>query len=1362
MKRITPIFVLCMMLFAGEVSPDMAANAARTHLEIMADLVRQENPDLNGQPVFSDEDIVPERKEFTGELLGYVIHLQPAGYIFVSPMTEIRPIIMYSFSQNYIHEDSQLNKPRNIVLYDMETRINAIPYTDFQVIVENERLWKQMTGPDAPFLRTFEDMEVIGPLLDTRWGQSAPYWDRCPMDPETGDRCVTGCVATALAQQLNFFEWPSSVELTDIESYNSTRTDPSIYLDAPSASMDTIDYNGDGVHPTVETLQDLMLACGVSVRMGYSSTASGAWLRKHHYMNKWRFGLTRDYDGDDEGVFEKMAAYIMTDRPATMAISSSDGGHQINVDGYNTETEDFHLNYGWDGSSDGWYSLPHGMPAGFTTVTNVNIDFEFPRYHTIRVPDDYPSIQMALDSAYSMDTVIVADGVWTGDDNRDLKFGGKAVYLRSANGPDICIIDAEATSDDRHRVFTVDHGEGRGCVIDGFTITGGVIATGPGVYLSGSSPIVRNCIITGNHGYSYSGGVFAKNGHPIIENTIITDNYGYRGGGLWAELGHFGLINSVIINNRARFGGGIHVYRKTKIAILNSIIRDNTAEDTFDEIYIQYRADEPCTLLISHTDIEYSECRPEPNAGVILWGPGILDVDPEFDGEGFAPVAESPVVRAGDSYLFLTVAYQAPTYGINGIERGDAPDMGAYQRESEPFNHRPDFWKYSEYSFVRRGETFEMEFAATDPDADLLEFALSGPTGMYIDDGRIIWEPESTDIGINHVYLTASDGELADSVDLIVEVVGGYCGQVTGVWETGVYEITCYVYVPEDDSLIIGPGVSVLFNGHHSMEVYGLLKAKGTPFSPIQFTSLDSDLTDSTGGFNSIRFLNSAPGCSLVSVIVEDGNANTHMPFISGGGIYMSGSDVTILDSEIRNNRAKYFGGGIYSLSSQPYIANCIVTSNNSSDDGGGIALYTSGGRLFGNTISSNRSGDVGGGLMIASSSTALVDSNSFISNRAYNHGAGMYLNSQTTIYGNLFTGNIAERYHGGGMYIYGSNDAVVAYNKFEGNDADERGGGLFIYRSQSSILFNKIYENTAGTLGGGISCERSSPEIEGNRIAGNEAEKGGGIRAQTNSHPLLKNNVIHDNTAHEGGGIWASSGTELSVYNNTIYSNRAVLSGGSGIYMTDTCFAGVFNTIMWDNNFPTLPAVGEIFAESSECSVFVGYSVIDPEKCYGEGEIGFGERIINSDPLIIDSLYLSPYSPCVDSGVMDYMTPWDDIFLAAWVDVDSQPRPMGRAWDIGADESPYTAAITEAQARPEANSSLGLYPNPFNAAVEISVATDHAEIEITDIRGRLVKEFHDVGSVIWRPERDVPTGIYMVRVKSGGKTASQRAILIR
>ena len=75
-------------------------------------------------------------------------------------------------------------------------------------------------------------------------------------------------------------------------------------------------------------------------------------------------------------------------------------------------------------------------------------------------PADFATIQAAIDAASHGDTIIVRDGTYTGAGNRDIDFGGKAVYLMSENGPENCVVDAQGSESDRHRVFVFTNGEG--------------------------------------------------------------------------------------------------------------------------------------------------------------------------------------------------------------------------------------------------------------------------------------------------------------------------------------------------------------------------------------------------------------------------------------------------------------------------------------------------------------------------------------------------------------------------------------------------------------------------------------------------------------------------------------------------------------------------------------------------------------------------------------------------------------------------------------------------------------------------------------------------------------------------------------
>jgi hypothetical protein len=99
----------------------------------------------------------------------------------------------------------------------------------------------------------------------------------------------------------------------------------------------------------------------------------------------------------------------------------------------------------------------------------------------IYVPDEYSTIQRAIDVSWDGGTVWVADGNYTGQGNRDIDFRGKAIMVRSENGPDDCIIDCNGTQTENHRGFYFHNGEDPCSVLQGFTIRNGHAEEGGGI-----------------------------------------------------------------------------------------------------------------------------------------------------------------------------------------------------------------------------------------------------------------------------------------------------------------------------------------------------------------------------------------------------------------------------------------------------------------------------------------------------------------------------------------------------------------------------------------------------------------------------------------------------------------------------------------------------------------------------------------------------------------------------------------------------------------------------------------------------------------------------------------------------------------
>jgi len=346
----------------------------------------------------------------------------------------------------------------------------------------------------------------------------------------------------------------------------------------------------------------------------------------------------------------------------------------------------------------------------------VTVQVEFRVRTILRVPSqDYSTIQAAINAAIDYDMVLVADGTYTGEGNRDIDFLGKPITVRSESGPENCIIDCNGTETDPHRGFYFQNGEGKNSILDGFTITGGYANNGPwdrggGIYCNGVSLTVSNCVIRDNWANYCGGGIYNYNCSPTVRNCFFIENEAPDGGGMYNEDCTAMVTNCVFSGNySSHYGGGIHSYDSYS-TVVNCTFSKNYAASFGGGMY-RSSSNSTATNCIfwGNTRGEGLHDRLAQINGTPrgveyccieswdLGGTGNIDADPCFVQPGYWDANDTPDDAnddfwvEGDYHLLPTspcIDTGDPNYipepnetdlDGNPRVRGDAIDMGAYE-----------------------------------------------------------------------------------------------------------------------------------------------------------------------------------------------------------------------------------------------------------------------------------------------------------------------------------------------------------------------------------------------------------------------------------------------------------------------------------------------------------------------------------------------------------------------------------------------------------------------------------------------------------------------------------------------------------
>jgi len=309
-------------------------------------------------------------------VLARVYHIAPEGYIIVPVLKDMSPVKVYS-DEGHFDVNQQYGFPQMIreiltnitqVYIDNYGSLEAPQPSTGDVIFDRKHRaqWDRYAVTKADFSTSLADFDDVGPLLTSRWHQSEPYYNYCPIGD--GDRCVVGCVATAAAQIFKYHQWPPEGEGSNSYYWGGDQScggsTGGMTLNAEfwdPYDWDNIPNNCDGgcTDDQINALAELNYETAIAFDMDFGVCGSGTWPYNSVYSNYFRYRnlVTTSYRNsyDAAAWFSMIVNEIDQGRPIMYLIEA----HAIVCDGWRVleDIDQYHMNYGWGGSYNSWFTI---------------------------------------------------------------------------------------------------------------------------------------------------------------------------------------------------------------------------------------------------------------------------------------------------------------------------------------------------------------------------------------------------------------------------------------------------------------------------------------------------------------------------------------------------------------------------------------------------------------------------------------------------------------------------------------------------------------------------------------------------------------------------------------------------------------------------------------------------------------------------------------------------------------------------------------------------------------------------------------------------------------------------------------------
>ena len=313
------------------------------------------NANLNQACQLTDLQLVYTGMSARGETSFYVFNFGDTGFVILSADDNYRPIVGYS--DEGIFETENMSPEAAYYLNSIaegrsqahRTVQSAEVAVEWEMLKESGKLPSRNRGKKATY------------LVETRWNQSDPYNYFCPhASGGPGGKAYAGCVATAMSQVMKY--WNHPLKGSGSHSYNYEGQTLTANFGETTYDWDNMPLTITNSSPQeqIDAVAYFMYHCGVAVDMMYSASGSGAYsedvpdavLMYFGYSNKARLRARDSYSLEEWQALLKDT--FDQGWPVYYSGNSSSAGHAFVCDGYD-DNDLFHFNWGWGGSSNGWF-----------------------------------------------------------------------------------------------------------------------------------------------------------------------------------------------------------------------------------------------------------------------------------------------------------------------------------------------------------------------------------------------------------------------------------------------------------------------------------------------------------------------------------------------------------------------------------------------------------------------------------------------------------------------------------------------------------------------------------------------------------------------------------------------------------------------------------------------------------------------------------------------------------------------------------------------------------------------------------------------------------------------------------------------